>query len=102
MIITNNNNNNNNIDDNNDNKVDDNECFKWCLVRYLDLSDHHAARITKVHSWQTTIVNRAKQILNDNVVAIITYNEYKDLLLNNKCLRHLINIIQSKDQRIGT
>ena len=47
MIITNNNNNNNNIDDNNDNKVDDNECFKWCLVRYLDLSDHHAARITK-------------------------------------------------------
>ena len=50
MIITNNNNNNNNnnnIDDNNDNKIDDNECFKWCLVRYLDLSDHHAARITK-------------------------------------------------------
>ena len=47
-------------------------------------------------------MNRKKQILNDTVVATITYNKYKDLLLNNKCLRHLMNIIQSKDQRIGT
>ena len=28
--------------------VDDNECFKWSLVRYLNLADHHPARITKV------------------------------------------------------
>ena len=27
--------------------IDDNECFKWCLVRYLDPADHHPARITK-------------------------------------------------------
>ena len=30
------------------------------------------------------------------------YNEYKDVLLNNKCLRHSMNRIQSKDRRIGT
>ena len=28
--------------------TDDNECFKWCLVKYLNLADHHPARITKV------------------------------------------------------
>ena len=27
--------------------IDDNECFKWCLVRYLNPVDHHQARITK-------------------------------------------------------
>ena len=27
--------------------IDDNECFKWCLVRYLNPADHHLARITK-------------------------------------------------------
>ena len=27
--------------------TDDNECFKWCLVRYLDPADHHLARIRK-------------------------------------------------------
>ena len=26
--------------------TDDNECFKWCLVRYLNPADHHPARIT--------------------------------------------------------
>ena len=28
--------------------IDDNEWFKWCLVRYLNFADHHQARITKV------------------------------------------------------
>ena len=28
--------------------IDDNECFKWCLVRYLQPADHHPARIRKV------------------------------------------------------
>ena len=23
---------------------DDNECFKWCLVRYLNPADHHPAK----------------------------------------------------------
>ena len=27
--------------------IDGNECFKWCLVRYLNPADHHPARITK-------------------------------------------------------
>ena len=28
--------------------TDDNECFKWCLLRYLNHVDHHPARIIKV------------------------------------------------------
>ena len=40
--------------------------------------------------------------VNKSVVATISHNEYKDLLLNEKFLRHLMNRIQSKDHRIGT
>ena len=29
--------------------VDDNECFKWCLVRYLNSTNHHPARIRKAN-----------------------------------------------------
>ena len=40
--------------------------------------------------------------MNRNV-ATISHNEYKDVLLNNKCIRHSMNRIQSKDHhRIGT
>ena len=39
--------------------------------------------------------------MNKNVVAIISHGEYKDVFLNKKCLRHLMNRIQSKDYRIG-
>ena len=39
---------------------------------------------------------------NKNVVATISHNEYKDVLLNKKCLRHSMNRIQSKDHKIGT
>ena len=28
--------------------TDDNECFKWCLFRYLNPADHNSGRITKV------------------------------------------------------
>ena len=28
--------------------IDDDECFKWCLVRYLNPTDHYPARITKI------------------------------------------------------
>ena len=38
--------------------------------------------------------------VNGNVIKKITDNEYKDVLLNNKCLRQ--NRTQSKDHRIGT
>ena len=44
---------------------------------------------------------KAKDV-NNNVVAAISHNECKDVLLNNKCLRHSMNRIQSKDHRIGT
>ena len=40
--------------------------------------------------------------MNKNVVATISHNEYKDVLLNEKCIRHSMNRIQSKDHRIGT
>ena len=40
--------------------------------------------------------------VNRNVVATISHNEYKDVLLNKKCLRHSMNRIQLKDHRIGT
>ena len=28
--------------------IDDSECFKWCLIRYLHHADHHPAGIRKV------------------------------------------------------
>ena len=31
--------------------VDDNECLKLCLVRYLNLADHHSARVTKADTY---------------------------------------------------
>ena len=37
-----------------------------------------------------------------NAAATISHNEYKDVLLNNKYLRHSMNRIQSKDDRIET
>ena len=40
--------------------------------------------------------------VNRNVVETISDNEYKDALLNKKCLRHSMNRIQSKDYKIGT
>ena len=40
--------------------------------------------------------------VNRNVVATMSHNEYKDVLLNYKCLRHSMNRIQSKHHRIGT
>ena len=40
--------------------------------------------------------------VNKNVVARISHSDYKDLLLHNKCLRHLMNRIQSKNHKIGT
>ena len=40
--------------------------------------------------------------VNKKVVAAISHKEYKDALWNNKCIRHSINSIQSKNHRIGT
>ena len=40
--------------------------------------------------------------MNRNVVATTSHNEYKDVLLNNKYLRHSVNRIQSKEHRKRT
>ena len=40
--------------------------------------------------------------MNKNVFTTISHNEYKDVLLNKKCIRHSMNRIQSRDHRIGT
>ena len=40
--------------------------------------------------------------MNKNVVAIISPSEYKDVFLNEKCLRYFMNRIQSTEHRIGT
>ena len=40
--------------------------------------------------------------VNKNVVVTISHNEYKDVLLNEKCLRYSMNRIQGKGHRIGT
>ena len=37
-----------------------------------------------------------------NVVATVSHNEYKDVLLNKKCLTHSMSRIQCEDHRIGT
>ena len=42
---------------------------------------------------------KEQKAVNKNVVATIGHNEYKDLLLKNKCLRHSMNRI--KHHRIG-
>ena len=39
--------------------------------------------------------------VNRNVVATISHNDYKDVLLHRKCLRHLKNKIKSKEHKIG-
>ena len=40
--------------------------------------------------------------LNKNVPTRISHSEYKDVLVNNKCLRHWINRIQNKYDKKGT
>ena len=45
-------------------------------------------------------MNKKSKDANRNVVATISHNEYKDILLNDKCLRHSINRIQTKDCRV--
>ena len=40
--------------------------------------------------------------VNKNVVATVSHNECKDVLLNKKCLTHSMNRIQSNSHRIGT
>ena len=40
--------------------------------------------------------------VNKSVVTTISHGENQNVLLNNKCLRHLMNRIHSKNYRIGS
>ena len=44
---------------------------------------------------------KAKGVNKTNVEKII-HGEYKDVLLNGKCLSHSMNRIQSKNKKVGT
>ena len=48
------------------------------------------------------IVVKVKKVNDVNKIAVgkVTHSEYKDVLLNKKCLRHLKKRIQSKDHRM--
>ena len=39
---------------------------------------------------------------NKNVIATKSNSEYKDVMLNNNCSRHLMNRTQSKNHKMGT
>ena len=46
--------------------------------------------------------HKKEKSVNKNVLAAIGHNEYKNVLLKNKCLIHSMNGIQSKIHRIGS
>ena len=46
--------------------------------------------------------HKKSNCVNTNVVATFSHNEYKDVLLNKKCLRHSMNRSQSKGHKIRT
>ena len=60
-----------------------NEFIGWKPKMYLFLVDHNSG-------------HKKAKVLNKDVVVTIRHNEYKVILLNKKCLRHLLNRIQSK------
>ena len=59
--------------------------------------EEFAALKPKISSYLVDSNNKHKKTkgLNKNVVATISHNEYKYVLLNKKCLRHSVNRIQS-------
>ena len=54
----------------------------------------------KVGNWLILVNVKKAKIVNKNVVTKISHNVYKEVLLNKKCLRHLINRIRSKNLKI--
>ena len=59
---------------------------------------------TKIDSFLVEDNNEYRKAkgVNRNVVTTISPNEYKGVLLNNKCIRNSMNRIQSKHHRKGT
>ena len=66
--------------------------------------EEYAALKPKMYSYLVDDNSKHKKAkgVNKNVVATISHNEYKNVSLNKKCLRHSMNGIQSKGRRIGT
>ena len=57
----------------------------------------------KIYSFLVDEISKHKKAKGVNgVVPAIILNKCKNVLLNKKCLRHLMNRIQGKDHRIGT
>ena len=58
----------------------------------------------KIYSFFVDNNNEYKKAkgVNRNVVVTISHKKYQNILLNNKCIRHTMNRIQSKDHRIET
>ena len=59
---------------------------------------------TKMYSYLVADNSEHKKSkgVNNNVIATTSDNEYKDVLLNKKCLRHSMNRIQGTYHKIGT
>ena len=57
----------------------------------------------KMHSFLVDDISKHEKAKgeNRNAVVTISHNKYKDVLLNNKCLGHSVNRIQSKDHIIA-
>ena len=65
--------------------------------------DEFVSLKTKIYSFLVDSDEHKKaKVVNKSVVATISHNENRDVLLNNKCIRHSMNRIQSKDHRIET
>ena len=59
----------------------------------------------KMYSIVNTIVDNSehKKVNGvDSKLVSASHNEYKDVLLNDKCIRHSMNRIQNKNHSIGT
>ena len=56
---------------------------------------------SKIYSFLVKNSEHKKECVKKNV-ATISHNQFKNVLLNNKRVRHLVNSIQSKDHRVGT
>ena len=77
-----------------------NETGPFAIEEFVGLKTKMHSLLVDNNSQQQKATN--KNDVDKNVVATISHNEHKDFLLNNKCLRHLINEIQSKDHKIET
>ena len=56
----------------------------------------------KIYSILASKSSENKKAIQVNKNVTISPNEYKDVSLNKKCLRHSMNRIQSKNHRMGT